>query len=492
MRMHLRTLWAALGTGPWPWSDDSTEPVTGVAIDSRRVVDNDLFVAMKGESTDGHRFVGEAFRHGARAALVEQATEEVQRQADEVGAQLIDVTRPLDSGAPPQARLCFVVANTLRALQTLAAKWRNEHSACRVVGITGSVGKTTTTRLVAAVLSRSYETRASPENFNNEIGLPLSMLRLETGIEWLAQEMGMYAVGEIKLLASIARPEVGVVTNVGPTHLERLGTIERIAQAKSELVSALPLYGLAVLNGDDPRVKGMSGCTSAGRTLYYGLDHNNDLWADEPQVLGLEGIVTRIHLGGDSADIRLPLLGRHNVYAALAATAVGRYAGMPWSEIVAGLADRRAQARMTACPGIRGATVLDDSYNASPASMIAALELLSEMQGRRVAVLGGMLELGSYSDEGHRLVGRRAAECASVLITVGELGRLIAQEALRCGMPAQSVFSVADSQEAAELLEQVVTQGDYVLVKASHGIGLGEVVRRITSPAGPGQDKPEE
>lgn len=491
MRMPLRTLWAALGTGPWPWADERDEPATGIAIDSRRVVPHDLFVAMRGEHTDGHRFVGEAFRRGARAALVDRPTEDVQRQLHEFGAQLIDVTRPLGADASPDGPMCFVVADTVRALQTLAAKWRDEHFRCRVVGITGSVGKTTTTQLVAAVLAQCWETRASPENYNNEIGLPLSVLRLEPDVEWLAQEMAMYAVGEIKLLASIARPEVGVVTNVGPTHLERLGTIERIALAKSELISSLPLYGLAVLNGDDPRVRAMSECNSAGRTVCYGLGHANDLWADEPQVLGLAGIAVRMHWGSDSVDVRLPLLGRHNVYAALAATAVGLYAGMSWLDISAGLADPRAQVRLSALPGIAGSTVLDDSYNASPASTVAALDLLSTMHGRRVAVLGGMLELGSYTAEGHRLVGKRAAETASVLLTVGELGRTIAQEALRCGMDPRSVLCAGDTEQAVRFLEQLLIQGDFVLVKASHGIGLEEVVRRITNQVRSEQDQTE-
>ena len=491
MRMHLRTLWEALGTGPWHWTDELTVPVTGVAIDSRRVLADGLFVALRGDKTDGHKFVGEAFRRGARAALVEQATDDIQRQASEVGAQLIDVSRPLACDSPPNNQVCFVLGNTLRALQTLAAKWRDVHGGCRVVGVTGSVGKTTTTQLIATVLSQCFKTSASPENFNNEIGLPLSVLRLEPGVQWLAQEMAMYAMGEIKLLASIARPEVGVVTNVGPTHLERLGSIESIALAKSELVTALPLYGLAVLNGDDPRVRAMSAASPAGRTLYYGLGRENDIRADEPRVMGLEGIATRIHMGSDSVDVHLPLLGRHNVWAALAAAAVGLYAGMSWSDIVAGLSDQRAQVRLSARPGVGGAIVLDDSYNASPASMIAALDLLSTMQGRRVAVLGGMLELGSYSDEGHKLVGRRVAETATVLVTIGELGKLIAQEAQSSGMAPQSVHCAASCEEAAQFLERLLTQGDFVLVKASHGIGLAEVVRRITDPVEPARREPE-
>jgi UDP-N-acetylmuramoyl-tripeptide--D-alanyl-D-alanine ligase len=259
--------------------------------------------------------------------------------------------------------------------------------------------------------------------------------------------------------------------------------MERIAQAKSELVAALPLYGLAVLNGDDPRVRDMSGCSGANRVLYYGLSSSNDLWADEPQVLGLQGIRLTMHLGGDCVEAQVPLLGRHSVYAALAASAVGLYAGMSWSDIVAGLADRRAQVRLCARPGIRGATILDDSYNASPASMIAALDLLSEMNGRRIAVLGGMLELGSYAEEGHRVVGRRAAQTASILLAVGELGKLMAQEALQSGMEQQNVLCAADVAEAVQRLGGLLTRGDFVLVKASHGVALDQVVRQITDSA---------
>jgi UDP-N-acetylmuramoyl-tripeptide--D-alanyl-D-alanine ligase len=453
-----------------------------VAVDSRQVGRGDLFVALRGERTDGHRFVCEAFRRGARVALVERGNEDSAAGAVEAAATVIDAAKDLAGGAPPEMPLCVQVTSTLTGLQTLAASWREAHPNCRVVGVTGSVGKTTTTQLVAAVLAQRFGTRSSPENYNNEIGLPLSVLRIEPGTEWLAQEMAMYGLEEIRRLAAIARPEVGVVTNVGPTHLERLGTIDRIAEAKSELVQTLPLYGLAVLNGDDPRVRAMSELATARRVLYYGLDEGNDLWADEVQVLGLEGTALRLHWRGESVQVRLPLMGRHIAYPALAAAAVGLHAGLSWPEIAAGLQDRQAQVRLRALPGIRDTTVLDDSYNASPISTIAALDLLAEMRGRRVAVLGGMLELGSYSEEGHRLVGRRVSEAADLLVAVGDLGRWIAYEALRCGMRVHSVYTVADNSEALRTLERVLESGDFVLVKGSRGVALDAVVDRLTQP----------
>ncbi|MGQ9493105.1 MAG: UDP-N-acetylmuramoyl-tripeptide--D-alanyl-D-alanine ligase [Anaerolineae bacterium] len=471
MALTFADLWHALGQGPWPWEGTNHLPFADVVIDSRTATEGSLFVALLGEHTDGHLFVADAFRRGARAALV-------QHSVDDVGT-LVDVRKPLDAGMPIQLPVCFLVPNTLASLQTLASYWRRKHAQCRVVGITGSVGKTTTKELIAAVLRQRFCTLKSPENYNNEVGLPLSVLRLHPAVEWLVQEMAMYDIGEIALLAQIALPEVGVVTNVGPTHLGRLGTIERIAQAKAELVQALPSEGLAVLNGDDARVRAMASLTPAKNVLYYGLESQNDLWADEIQTRGLEGLWLRFHFRGRSVSAHLPLLGQHSVHSALAAVAVGLSQGLSWEEIITGLQDKSAQVRLLVVPGIHGTTILDDTYNASPASTLAALNLLAEMHGRKVAVLGGMLELGSYETEGHRLVGRRAAEVASVLVTVGQLGRLIAEEAVATGMPPSAVHAVLDNDEAVQTLQQILTEGDFVLVKGSRGFALENIVTKL-------------
>jgi UDP-N-acetylmuramoyl-tripeptide--D-alanyl-D-alanine ligase len=486
MPLTLAHVWKAVGTGPWPWAEALHPPLRDVVVDSRQAGEGSLFVALPGEHTDGHRFVADALHRGARAAVIHKPVE--------VEAAPVDVTQPLQPVEELRLPVCFLVRDTLTALQTLAAYWRNQHRLCHVVGITGSVGKTSTKELIASVLRQRFRTLSSPENYNNEIGLPLSVLRLGPGVEWLAQEIAMYDLGEIALLARIAQPEIGVVTNVGPTHLERLGSIERIAQAKSELVRALPDHGLALLNGDDPRVRAMAELTPARQVLFYGMESHNDLWADGVQTRGLDGLSLRIHFHGEVMQATLPVLGKHNIYGVLAAVGVGLHAGVAWDQVIAGLQDRSAQVRLLVVPGVRGTTILDDTYNASPASTIAALDLLADgtalssragRMGRKVAVLGGMLELGSFEEEGHRLVGRRTADTVSLLVTVGNLGRLIAAEALACGLPQTSVYQAADNDEAVRVLQQILDEGDLVLVKGSRGIAMENIVARLRRGAGP-------
>ena len=471
MALTLGDLWKALRAEPWPWEKTVSQPFADVVVDSRLAVEGSLFVALPGERMDGHLFVSDAFRRGAQAALV-------QRPVDD-SVSLVDVGQRLDARSPVSLPACFLVPDTLSALQALAAYWRRRHPHCRVVGITGSVGKTSTIELIAAVLSQHFSTLKSLGNYNNEIGLPLTMLRLHPGVEWVVQEMGMYALGEIAHLAGIAQPEIAVVTKVGPTHLERLGSIDRIAQAKAELVQALPPHGLAILNGDDERVRAMASQTRAKRILYYGLESNNDLWADGVQTHGLEGLRMRFHFRGQSVHARLPILGRHSTYGALAAAAVGLSLGLAWDEVIRGLRDESAQVRLLVVPGVRGTTILDDTYNASPDSTGAALNLLAEMDGRKVAVLGGMLELGSYEVEGHRLVGRRAAEVVSMLVTVGKLGQFIAEEAMAAGMSSSAVHAVADNDEAVRFLDHVLAEGDFVLVKGSRGMAMEGIVAEL-------------
>jgi UDP-N-acetylmuramoyl-tripeptide--D-alanyl-D-alanine ligase len=467
----LGDLWKALRPEPCPWEETVSQPLADVVVDSRLAVEGSLFVALPGERTDGHLFVGDAFRRGAQAALV-------QRPVDDCVA-LVDVGQYTDARSPVSLPTCFLVPDTLTALQALAAYWRRRHPRCRVVGITGSVGKTSTKELIAAVLSQHFSTLKSSGSYNNEIGLPLTMLRLHPGVEWVVQEMGMYALGEIAHLAEIAQPEIGVVTNVGPTHLERLGSIERIAQAKAELVQALPPDGLAILNGDDERVRAMASQARVKSILHYGLEWNNDLWADDVQTHGLGGLRMRFHFRGQSVHARLPILGRHSAYGALAAAAVGLSLGLAWDEVISGLQDESTQVRLLVVPGVRGTTILDDTYNASPDSTGAALNLLAEMDGRKVAVLGDMLELGSYEVEGHRLVGRRAAEVVSGLVTVGKLGQFIAEEAMAAGMPSSAVHSVADTDEAVRVLNRVLAEGDFVLVKGSRGMAMEGIVAEL-------------
>ncbi|MCX7682849.1 MAG: UDP-N-acetylmuramoyl-tripeptide--D-alanyl-D-alanine ligase [Anaerolineae bacterium] len=442
-------------------------PVTATVIDSRQARPGALFIAFKGERTDGHNYVSDAFSRGAAAALVERDVD-----AD---APVLDLTAPAEHYElrPP---VLLRVASTLHALQQVAAFWRSKHDV-RVVGITGSVGKTTTKELVASVLARRYITLKSEASFNNEIGLPLTLMHLTSEHERVVLEMGMYDVGEIAALARIARPHVGVVTIVAPVHLERLGTMERIVQAKTELVQALPPppEGVAILNYDDEAVRNMARATQA-RVFYYGLSSQADLWADGIEGLGLEGIRFWLHYRGERLHVKIPLLGRHSVHTALRAAAVGLVEGLTWQEIIEGLRAPTPQLRLVAVSGPYGSTILDDTYNASPTSMLAALNLLDELEGRKIAVLGDMLELGDYEREGHEKVGMRALEVADILITVGPRARIIAETALRWGMPADRVHITERNAEAIALLEQMVGSNDVILVKGSRALQMEEIV----------------
>ena len=279
-------------------------------------------------------------------------------------------------------------------------------------------------------------------------------------------------------MAEIALPQVGVVTNVAPSHLERLGSLERIAQAKAELVQALPPEGTAILNGDDPRVKAMGSMTKA-QVLYYGLGPDCHLRATHIESRGLDGIRFRLHYGRETLHVKVPLLGHHSVHAALAAAAVGLTEGQLWGRIVAGLRDIAVQLRLVATPGMRGSTIIDDSYNASPTSTLAALNLLSELQGRKIAVLGDMLELGSYEEEGHRKVGRRVAEVADKVVTVGALGAIMGREAIAVGMDEADVMLAQDNEQAVLLLQGIVDGGDLILVKGSRGTHMEEIVAQL-------------
>ncbi len=476
MRLTLaELLLAAGGADGLDLSDMAPVLLSSVVIDSRQSAPGSLFVALPGERTDGHAHVAHAFSRGAQAALVG-------RPVDAPGV-LIDARQPqtwsLISGKEP---VCILVDDPLHALQRLAAAWRARLNP-RVVGITGSVGKTTTKEITAAVLSQRYVTLKSQGNLNNEIGLPLTVLDLDGHHQRMVLEMGMYDVGEIAQLCRIARPHVGVITNVGPVHLERLGTIERIAQAKAELVEALPADGVAVLNADDPLVAAMAGQTQA-QVFWYGLSPAAHLWADEIEGEGLDGIRFRFHYQNETLHVRVPLLGRHSVHTALRAAAVGVVDGLSWEEIVRGMQQLDVQLRLIAAHGLNGAIVLDDTYNASPASTMAALNLLADLptrNGRRIAVLGDMLELGSYEEEGHRKVGVRAADVVDMLVTVGQRAQLIAEEALAAGLPSDKMLALDNADAALAELRSILGPGDVVLVKGSRAVHMDEIATALTA-----------
>jgi UDP-N-acetylmuramoyl-tripeptide--D-alanyl-D-alanine ligase len=465
-------------------------------VDSRKAESGAVFFAFKGERVDGHDYVADAFERGAVAAVVQK---EVLADLSST-VSVVDLAadkRPLTSTTP----LVIRVTDVLQALQKAASFWRRQHNP-RVVGVTGSVGKTTTKELIARVLSRRYHVLRSVGSYNNELGLPLTLLHLTNKCERLVLEMGMYVRGDIRFLAEMAQPHVGVITNVEPVHAERAGSLSNIALAKRELVEALPPApeGVAVLNYNDRRVRQMASHAQA-RVFFYGLspqtegdwhppddyphdlDSHSDLWADEVTSLGLDGLRLRIHYGKERLYLRVPLLGRHSAHTVLRATAVGLIEGLTWQEIVEGLRSPAAQLRLVAVSGPRGSQILDDTYNASPPSSLAALNLLDDLDGRKIAVLGDMLELGAYEEDGHRKVGCRAAGVLDLLVTVGQRARWIAEEAIACGMSPGDVQSVDTSEAAIPLLQEILQEDDVILVKGSRALKMETIVAALGNPS---------
>ncbi len=446
--------------------------ITEGAIDSRQVIPGSLFVAIPGEKTDGHDYLTDAFKRGASFALIQRDVPASLRTLDLRAGLSTDATLNFESP------LCLRVDNTISALQQIARFWRRKLPNLRVVGITGSVGKSTTKETVAEVLSLRYRTLKSPGNLNNEIGLPLTILRLGTGYDRAVLEMGFYVPGEIQFLCDIAQPQMGVVSNVGTVHAERAGSQEAIFRGKSELPASLPADGVAILNFDDQWVRKMEEKTKA-RVFFYGLSPEAHLWADQIEGLGLDGIRFRMHYGKEIIHMSVPMIGRHSIHTALRAAAVGLNDGISWQEILEGLSHGHTQLRLVAARNETGALILDDTYNAAPESMLAALNLLDELDGRKIAVLGDMLELGPYERQGHEMVGMRAAQVAKVLITLGTRGHMIAEAARRAGMKASAIMEYEDIAPIIDWLTKNLNSNDAVLIKGSHGLRMDRIAAAL-------------
>lgn len=455
---------SATGGSPLARSD---RPILGAAVDSREIVRGNLFVALPGERTDGHRFLGEALDAGAAAVLISRL--------------------PDDTTLAGRDATIVLVPDALVGLQAMAAAWRTRFDPL-VVGVTGSIAKTSTKEAVAAVLGAAMPTLRNEGNLNNEIGLPLTVLRLRGEHRAAVFEMGMYVGGEIADLARIARPEIGIVTAVQPVHLSRIGTIEAVERAKGELVEALPDDGVAILNADDERVRRMASRTRA-RAITYGFASDADVRAVDVVSLGGDGMRFRLVAAGIDRVVTIPTLGRLGVHNGLAAAAAGWAAGVPLDTIVMGLAAGWSAPHRGELRRVGGVTIVDDSYNASPGSVIAALELLAGMPGRRIAVLGEMLELGSEHEAGHRRVGEAAARLADRLVVIGTGAAAVAEGARSAGMPTTAVVTVADRDQARDRVLEDLHDGDVVLVKASRGIALDVLVDELVAALGPAADE---
>lgn len=429
---------------------------SAIVTDTRKISEGVLFVALKGERFNGEDFAAEALEKGAAGVVVSEACDK--KQLEKCAGTVLQVE------------------DTLAAYQLIAKAWRDKFPQIPVVAITGSNGKTTTKDLTAAVLSAKGAVLKTQANFNNEIGLPLTLLGLKKEHTAAVVEIGMRGFHQIEALAPIASPQIGIVTNVGETHMELLGSLENIAKAKQELVEAIPAGGTVILNADNKYVAGMRSAAKEGvKVMTFGLEQEADV---KGEAIHTEGNVTKfmVTYANERHEYEVNMVGRHNVYNTLAAIAAGFAMGLTPVEVREGLSHLEATKMRFELQQVKEWNVVNDAYNASPMSMTAAINTLSELtKGRKIAVLGDMLELGSVSEEAHLHVGEEVAEHGfTALVTRGEMGEFIAKGAENKGMTA--VYRCASHEDAAEKLHELLQPGDTLLFKGSRGMAMEKII----------------
>lgn len=439
--------------------------VTCGVIDSRKIEKDGLFFAAIGERVDGHKFIGQVFEKGAACVVTEKEPAAVEAE----------------HGVPTDSWGAYIlVKSTFEALKKIAAFYRQQLT-IPVVGITGSVGKTSTKEFIAGVLAQKYQVLKTEGNFNNEIGLPLTLLRIQKEHEVAVVEMGISEFGEMSRLGEMAKPDVCVITNIGQCHLENLHDRAGVFKAKTEIFDYLQPEGSVCLNVEDDMLAAVENVN--GKEVYhFGFSDGASVkaYATEIENLGLLGSRANMHLEGGMYPVEIPLPGRHMVLNAMAAATVGRLLGLSVEEIVEGMKNVKPVGGRSHIIQVAGKTVIDDCYNANPASMKAAIDLLTMGLGRKVAILGDMFELGENSDAMHGEVGAYAAEKAiDVICCVGENSRYMYEAALKGKKPTQEVYHFATRDQLLEELASLLKEQDTILVKASHGMEFDRVVEEI-------------
>lgn len=425
-----------------------------VTTDSRKITSGALFIALKGENFNGENFAAEALKKGAAAVIVSKTAQEI-------------------SGG-----VVLKVDDTLTAYRQIAGSWRNRFD-IPVVAVTGSNGKTTTKDLTAAALSGLGHVQKTSGNFNNEVGVPMTLLELNEKHNAAVVEIGMRGLGQIESLAQVVRPTIGIVTNVSEAHIEILGSMENIALAKSEMVSAIQSGGTIILNADNRYTAEMKNLAGEGvRVLTYSLEGNADFVATDVLI---DSVSTEfvLNFSGKKYDFEIPMLGRHNVSNALAAIAAGYAVGLSVPEVQRGFSSLATTKMRYEVIRRDGLTIINDAYNASPASMRVAIKTTSEVyDGRLIAVLGDMLELGTIAEAVHREIGEELVENKfDTLITLGELGKFIAAGARDAGL--KNVYSFDTHEDAAKKILELVRDGDTILFKASHVMHMEKIIELI-------------
>ncbi|AHF07720.1 UDP-N-acetylmuramoyl-tripeptide--D-alanyl-D-alanine ligase [Desulfitobacterium metallireducens] len=448
---------------------DPNVPVFGCVIDSRQARGGEIFFALVGEKVDGHDYIEVAWKNGANLAIAEKT-----KMKDRTKLNV------------PEGKALILVESGLSAMQELAKAWRMELGV-KVVAITGSNGKTTTKDMIATVLAQKYRVHKNKENQNNELGVPMTLLNAPEKTEVLVIEMGMRGLGQIKALCDFVHPDTGVITNIGTTHMELLGSQENIAKAKWELIEALPIRGMAILNGEDLwSVKKAE--KDPHQQFFYGIEgryHPLNIQGTNLEQTGTLGTQFEIAAQAEHAKAYLPLPGEHNVLDALSALAVGKVYGISLQEGCQGLAELElSKMRLELHPGIHGSMLLSDVYNANPTSMQASLKVLSQRSSQAtLAILGEMYELGEASASGHNVVGQAVAQLGiTEIITVGTLAEEIAQGALESGMAPDRVHICSDRESAisqAKLILSSLGNETWVLIKASRGMKMEKVTEAL-------------
>lgn len=427
--------------------------VTNIAIDSRNVKKGGLFIPIRGERVDGHSFIPTVFQNGALACLTE---------------------RPPDSPAGP----CILVSSTKDALKQIAAFYR-QSLGLRVVGITGSVGKTSTKEMISSVLKEAYCVHKTAGNFNNEIGLPLTIFGLTPEHEIAVLEMGISDFGEMHRLAETANPDICIITNIGLCHLERLGTRDGILKAKTEAFAHLRGDGVVILNGDDDKLSTVR-TVNGKKPIFYGL-REGLAFASDITPLGMEGIRITLHLRGQCRTVTIPIPGEHNVYNALAAACVGDVCGMDLDAICHGIETVETISGRSNLIQKNGITVIDDCYNANPVSMRASIDVLSQASGRTIAILGDMGELGDEEERLHFEIGSYvAAKQIDFLFCTGDRSRQMVQAVQHAADSRTYVAHFDNMDLLIDYLPSILKKGDTLLVKASHFMQFPKIVEALT------------
>ena len=433
-------------------SNEHNTLIHGITTDSRAVEDGCLFIPIKGAKVDGHDFISQVYIQGAVCVLSEK--------------KLSDIKKPY-----------ILVQSTLQALKDIAEYYRRK-SKIPVVGITGSVGKTSTKEMIASVLSQKYNVLKTQGNYNNEIGVPLTIFNLREEHDIAVLEMGINNFGEMHRLSKMARPNVCIMTNIGDCHLENLKSREGVLKAKSEMFDYMQDDAKIFLNGDDVLLNPIKDVKGV-KPSFFGLDSNNQFYADGISNLGLKGVSCTIHSGLESFDVMIPIPGKHMVLNALAATAVGLNFGLTTEQIKSGIEKIESLSGRFRIIEKNFLTIIDDCYNASPTSMKASINVLKDAIGRKVCILGDMFELGDNEIPFHKEVGEHAGQSGmDVIICVGPLSIYMA-EAANQYRKNNMVYYVPNLDELFLLLPEVIQKGDSILVKASHGMEFHKVISHL-------------